>query len=651
MSVTFTSTSDNFGIIAIDAAVCDREFITAFEQAVQAAVASSVEAIIITTTDDDLPAAFDPELLLSDAMFACSARFTRSLRTLEMCNRPLVAALPGKAQGAGLEIALAAHARVALQHATIGFPEIALGLLPAHGAMQRLARMLGIEQALTQLSSGKVLTAKDANLCAAIVATRAELLPRARTLASTLRGDARQPWDRSDFCWPQVAPNDFALTKMWMATPSVIFKKTGGHYPVYETIAICIYEGVQLDMDSALANDQQHWRRLLRKAATRNIIKVQAITRPKLLQQARAKPTQEVQTVGIVGTGMMGAGIALVSARAGCRVQVLDRNAELAAAAIRRAESYLQRQQQQQKISTTQAKAMLARISSTTDHKTFADCDLVIEAVYEDRKVKQEIIARIAPLLRDDAVFASNTSTLPITSLAAYSTRPQNFIGLHFFSPVEKMQLVEIIKGAETAQPVIDLCFAYVAKLAKVPILVNDARSFYTSRVFMTYLCEGMALLREGQPAVSIEHAGRKAGMPVAPLALTDEISLSLVQQIFMQAQRDGAPVPAAAQEVIDLMLEKHDRSGRKSGRGFYDYHEKGKQLWPQLHKLFTAAAQPLSLEKMARRLLDVQADEAARCLDEGVVQNADDANIGSILGWGFPLAYGGVLQYREDHR
>ena len=649
-NVSFT-TADNFGLISIVSPQCNAKFVAAFEQAVQAAVASDVSAVIVTVTGTNFPAAFDVELLLSEGereseAFSLSERFARSLRTLEMLDRPLLATLSQDVQGLGLEILLAAHARVALPDVRVGFPAINLGLFPAHGALQRLSRLVGIEAAMMFGDT----SAKQSGLCAAFVATQDELMPCAKTLAAQLGESARQPWDRREFRWPSASPDDFSITKMWMATSAMIFKKTGGHYPVYDTIASCIYEGTRLDFDSAVANDLYHWQRLLRHAATRNIIKLQGIVRPQIMQRARAKQTPAAQTVGVIGAGMMGAGIAVVSALAGCRVLVLDRDAEHAAAARRRAESYLHRQLERNKITAAQAQEVLARLSCTTEHESFADCDLVIEAVYEDRAIKKDMIARIEPQLSDQALFASNTSTLPITSLASYSTRPQNFIGLHFFSPVEKMQLVEIIKGKETTQAAIDFAFAYVAKLQKVPILVNDARSFYTSRVFMTYLCEGMALLREGQAAAMIEQAGRSAGMPVAPLALTDEISLSLVQQIFTQTQRDGAEVPAAAQEVITVMLEQHDRSGRKSGRGFYDYHDKGKQLWSGVRELFTPATQPLSVEMMAQRMLNVQANEAQRCLDEGVVQNADDANIGSVLGWGFPLFYGGVLQYHQDH-
>lgn len=644
-TVNFT-TSDDVGLISVDSPLFNATFVANFEQAVQEAVASGTRAVIITVTGKNYPAAFDVELLLSDDVFSLSKRFARSLRMLEMLDRPLLATLSQDVKGLGLEILLAAHARVALPEVRVDFPEINFGLFPAHGALQRLSRLVGIEAALMFRDT----TAKQSGLCAAFVTTQDELLPRAKQLAIQLGENAHQPWDRREFKWPQASPDDFAITKMWMATSAMIFKKTGGHYPVYDTIASCIYEGTRLDFDSAVANDLSHWQRLLRNAATRNIIKLQGIVRPQIMQRAMTKQTPAAQTVGVIGAGMMGSGIALVSALAGCRVIVLDRNTELANTAQRRAENYLQRQQERQKITTAQAQEVLARLTCTTEDQSFAKCDLVIEAVFEDRAIKKEMIERIEPQLSDTAVFASNTSTLPITSLAAYSTRPQNFIGLHFFSPVEKMQLVEIIKGKETSQETIDFSFAYVAKLQKVPILVNDARSFYTSRVFMTYLCEGLALLREGQDAVMIEQAGRSAGMPVAPLALTDEISLSLVQQIFAQTQRDGAKVPAAAQEVISKMLEKHDRSGRKSGRGFYDYHDKGKQLWSGVRELFSPTTQPLAVATMAQRMLKVQAEEAQRCLDEGVVQNVDDANIGSVLGWGFPLFYGGVLQYHQDH-
>ena len=397
-----------------------------------------------------------------------------------------------------------------------------------------------------------------------------------------------------------------------------------------------------LHIDSAINNDQEWWQRLLSLPATKNIVKVLGVEKGKLAAQARAQKTaRPMQTIGVIGAGMMGAGIATVSALAGFKVVVKDTSLTKADAALDRARAYLERKQ----LPSTDT---LARITTTDEPAVLQNCDLVIEAIFENRDLKKTVIAEVEPFLHPEAVFASNTSTLPITSLATYATRPASFIGLHFFSPVEKMQLVEIIKGNKTSQDAIDFCFAYVSRLRKIPILVNDARSFYTSRVFMTYLIEGLTLVYEGQDPVLVEKAGRRAGMPVAPLALIDEISLELVQQIFTQTVKDGDEVSPAAQAVIVKMLAEHERAGKKTSKGFYDYSHHKKMLWPGVRELFPRQKQ-LSLNEMSRRLLAVQTAEATRCLQEGIIRSAEDANVGSVLGWGFPAFLGGVLGSRQE--
>ena len=337
---------------------------------------------------------------------------------------------------------------------------------------------------------------------------------------------------------------------------------------------------------------------------------------------------------------MMGAGIAVVSAVAGLRVIVHDNKKRSAQQLIARARKYIGRRyddQQQQEI--------FARLEVVDDLEAFGDCQLVVEAVFEDRQLKKEIIERCDKIISDQAIFASNTSTLPITSLASYSCLPERVCGLHFFSPVEKMPLVEIIRAKQSSQRTIDSCLAYVAKVAKTPIVVNDGRGFYTSRVFMTYLSEGLTMLAEGHDPLVIERAGRLAGMPVAPLALIDEITLTLVAQIFRQTIADGGPVAEGVQRIIETMIA-NGRSGRKGGQGFYDYPIK--RLWSGLKQLFPTTTQS-SLPTLAERLLKVQTDEALRCRQENIVTSDRDADVGSVLGWGFPAHLGGVITFGQS--
>ena len=639
-----TYNRDYLDVININYPIADQDFFSAFDTAVQRAIDSRYEAIVIC---GQFPCALSPTLLLEDErLFELSRGFAQRLRKLEMsfADKPLVIIASGDLIDIGVELFLAGCHRIWITETgnKLAFPAIKnLGIFPAHGTLQRLSRLLGIEQALQLLAGGKGLSPQESQqsgLSHHLCPDDESGWKKCRELLAS-RSKQCQPWDRSGFQWPHP-PSSIEISKTWMVTPAMIFKKTQGHYPVFDIIASCIYEGSRLDFDSAIANDQSWWRYALKLPATRNILRVLGIDKRQLDQQAQTVEAEELEQIGVIGAGMMGAGIAVVSAVAGLRVIVHDNQKRSAQQLIARARKYIGRRyddQQQQEI--------FARLEVVDDLEAFNDCQLVVEAVFEDRQLKKEIIERCDKIISDQAIFASNTSTLPITSLASYSCLPERVCGLHFFSPVEKMPLVEIIRAKQSSQRTIDSCLAYVAKVAKTPIVVNDGRGFYTSRVFMTYLSEGLTMLAEGHDPLVIERAGRLAGMPVAPLALIDEITLTLVAQIFRQTIADGGPVAEGVQRMIETMIA-NGRSGRKGGQGFYDYPIK--RLWSGIKQLFPTTTQS-SLPTLAERLLKVQTDEALRCRQENIVTSDRDADVGSVLGWGFPAHLGGVITFGQS--
>ena len=634
---------DDTDVITIHYPIVDENFFLTFTKALQVAEYTHCRALVIC---GQLPQVLSPTMLLeNEKLFELSQGWARQLRKLEMsfAKKPLVVIANGNLGDVGVELFLAGCYRIWIADADnrLAFPSIKnLGIFPAHGTLQRLARLLGVEQALQLLLAGgsKGLSPVDSQqlgISHHLATDEQSSWEKCQELLDD-KPEQCQPWDQSGFQWPRH-PSSIEISKTWMVTPAMIFKKTHGHYPVFDIIASCIYEGSRLDFDSAIANDQSWWRYALKLPATRNILRSLGVYKQQIDQQAQTIDCQAPKLIGVIGAGMMGAGIAAVSAVAGLRVMVYDNDKQRTQQLLARTEKFIARNydsQQQQEI--------VARLELVDELEAFGDCQLVIEAVFEDRQLKKEIIERCDQILNAKAIIASNTSTLPITSLADYSRSPQRVCGLHFFSPVEKMPLVEIIRGQQTNDQTIDTCIAYVAQLAKTPIVVNDGRGFYTSRVFMTYLIEGVTMLAEGYDPLAIERAGRLAGMPVAPLALIDEISLTLVAQIFRQTVADGVQVADSARRVIDTMIDK-GRSGRKDGQGFYDYQTAKKPLWSGLKQLF-ATTNHSSLATLGERLLKAQTDEAQRCRQENIVTSDRDADVGSILGWGFPAHLGGVI-------
>jgi 3-hydroxyacyl-CoA dehydrogenase/enoyl-CoA hydratase/3-hydroxybutyryl-CoA epimerase len=581
-----------------------------------------------------------------------------ALRKLELSGRPVVAAINGAALGGGWEICLAAHWRICIDDPKIelGCPE-SLGLLPGAGGVTKTVRLLGLQAALPMLVEGKLMRPAEAlklKLVDELVADRAALMARARAWIAA-NPEPKQAWDRKDYEIPGGGARAPGAGMMLAVAPAVLTQKTRGLYPAPEAILSCAVEGTLTDFDSAMRNESRYLAKLMTGQVARNMItafffNLNAIksgaSRPKKV------PKWQATRVGILGAGMMGAGIAW--ANASRRIPCVLKDVTLEQATIGKAYSakLLEKRIKQGRTDAAGASQTLDLIKPTASADGLAGCDLIIEAVFENRELKAQVTKEAEPKLAADGIFASNTSTLPITGLARASHRPDHFVGLHFFSPVDKMQLVEIIVGKATSDATLARAFDYVQQIGKTPIVVNDSRGFFTSRVFGTWVSEGQAMLLEGIPAPVIENAARQAGMPVGPLAIADEVSMKLSQMVRKQAMADLAaegkaykPHPAFA--LVDCMVDEFKRPGRAGDGGFYEYPAGGEKfLWPELKRRFEKQGAAWDMQELKDRILYIQAIESARCLEEGVLRNVADANIGSIFGIGFPAWAGGALQY-----
>jgi 3-hydroxyacyl-CoA dehydrogenase / enoyl-CoA hydratase / 3-hydroxybutyryl-CoA epimerase len=587
-------------------------------------------------------------------LYARTPGLSRFLRRLETCGKPSAAAITGLALGGGLELALACHYRVLADDpsAVVGLPEVKVGLLPGAGGTQRLPRLIGVEKALPLMLEGRSVSPREA-LALGIVhelAPAADLLSRARAWLAA-GPEPLQPWDRKGFTVPGGASLlDPRTVGLFTGAVAGVTRATLGNYPAPAAILASAYEGLQLPMDRGLAIERQYFAGLASGPVALNLVRTMFINKgkaDKLARRPSGVAAREVTRLGVLGAGMMGAGLAYAGARAGIAVAVLDTSPELAARSLDYASRVLAREQKSGRISEERSREVLGRIRPTTDFADLAGAEFVIEAVFEDRGIKAEVTARAEAVLDADAVFASNTSTLPISGLAEASARPGNFIGMHFFSPVERMPLVEIIRGRKTEDVALARALDLAKRLGKTPIVVNDSRGFFTSRVFATYCYEGQVLLSEGVTPALIENAGRFAGMPVGPLAVMDEVSLELQYKVVQQTRSDlgTAFEYPVSWNVLRRFVEDLKRTGRKAGAGFYEYPPEGRKfLWPGLAAEFPPASVQPSLEDVKRRLLYIQALEAARCLEEGVLTHPADGDLGSILGWGFPSWTGGVL-------
>ena len=645
--------------------------LTTFVEACRMALAdSSVRGLLVCSAKKDFIAGGDLGELaaVNDAavFHAAIGDWQKFLRALELGGKPVAAALNGSALGGGMELALAFHYRVAADNpkARFGFPEVTLGLLPGAGGTQRLPRLIGMQAAAPLLMEGKRIAAGEAlkiGMIHAVVPMGEERQAARKWLLDTIASGEKplQPWDRKGFKIPGGGPGTPHGMQMLMAANAMLREKTFDNYPAPKHILSCIYEGLASDFDTGLAIEARYFTNLALSPVAKNMIRSlffgmqdanKLASRPASLTNPVVQ--QEYTKVGMLGAGMMGAGIAMSTAAAGIAVVLLDTTQEAAEKGKAHAAKQWGKQVARGRLTQEAMDALLARIHPTADYADLTGCELVIEAVFEQREIKVAVTQQAEAVIPADAIFASNTSTLPITGLATASSRPASFIGLHFFSPAEKMPLVEIIVGKATSDATLARSMDYVRAIGKTPIVVNDSRGFYTSRVFGTYVSEGMALLEEGVPPALIDKAGLIAGMPVGPLALADEISLELVYKIGQQTRADlgSAYVERAADRVAAKMVVEFGRLGRKSHAGFYDYLADGqKRLWPGLAEQFPAkvgadGTAMISLEEIIERLILVQSVETARCLEEKVLRAPIDADVGAILGWGYPAFRGGPV-------
>jgi 3-hydroxyacyl-CoA dehydrogenase / enoyl-CoA hydratase / 3-hydroxybutyryl-CoA epimerase len=643
--------------------VIDLEFITHFEKVI-AKVESlkSLKGLVLLSNHDEFIAGGDLAMLRDvsnlDECRELTIRLHQVLRKIETLGRPVVACLNGTTLGGGFEVTLACHHRVALSSKKykLGLPEVAFGLLPGAGGTQRLPRMIGIQSSLAYLIQGKTVFPEKAledGLVDALAPTVDELIKLAENFI-TENPEATNPWDKKKF---KIPGGEVQSKSGYMVIPSataIMSAKTFGNYLAPKNILSCVYEGLQVPIDRALEIETSYFSELVLNPSTKKMIRTlfysineckKGIHRPKDVEK------KEIKKVGILGAGMMGAGIAYASAKAGIAVVLKDLSQDIVEKGKAYSATILDKEIKNKRSTLEKKEALLELIQTTTDVNDLKDCDLIIEAVIEDRKIKSIVTKETELVISENAVFASNTSTLPITSLAKESSRPDNFIGLHFFSPADKMPLVEVILGEQSSNESLALCLDYISKINKTPIVVNDGRGFYTSRVFTTYVIEGIKLLHDGVSPALIENAGKQAGMPVGPLAVADEVSIDLIHHILQQTVSDLGieSIDQQAYKTVSLFVNQLGRLGRKSGKGFYEYPEQGKKiLSPELSSHFKISETQPSIEDVKNRLLYIQSLESLKCLKEKVLTTARDGDVGSIIGFGFPAWTGGVFSFIE---
>jgi 3-hydroxyacyl-CoA dehydrogenase / enoyl-CoA hydratase / 3-hydroxybutyryl-CoA epimerase len=658
--------ADGFATLTLDNAdesmnlVSDAFIAEMMEATAQIAADESIKGVILTSGKPAFMAGADLKLLVQgyDTMtlksaFAFSQKASAMHRAMETSGKPWVAVMNGLALGGGFELALACHYRILADDpkAVVGLPEVNVGLLPGSGGTQRLIRIAGIKTGTELLLSGRAVKGAEALALGIVdaVVPASEMDAAARAWLATTP-DPVKPWDVKGYALPEqrglIIPEYSG--QMMMASGSVA--KSGYNLPAPIAILSCIYEGAILPFDKALAVESKYFAKLLTSPVSRNIIRTTFLSKG-AAERGAGRPKDiaktEFKKIGVLGAGMMGAGIALVSAQVGVDVVLIDRDVESATKGKAYSETVLGKKISRGTMTQDKADAILARITPTNDFALLEGCDLIIEAVFEDIDIKAETTRKAEAIIPATTVYASNTSTLPISTLAEASARPDQFIGLHFFSPVDRMGLVEIIKGAKTSPATLAVALDFVAKLRKTPIVVNDSRGFYTSRVFQTLIHEGGAMLEEGVPPAVIENAAKAVGMPVGPLALLDELTFDLPLKIVEQAiEQEGSKYIVPAGVSAMKKMKAQGRSGRKIGGGFYDYPaEGGKKLWNGLADIFPVSAD-YDVEELKQRFLYAQAIETARCREENVIETSEDGDLGSVYGWGFPSWTGGTLSY-----
>ena len=588
------------------------------------------------------------------AAFESSYTMNKMLRGMETCGKPIACALEGLALGGGLEIALATHYRVAADNpkSQFGLPESKVGLLPGAGGTQRLPRLIGVQNAAMMILQGEPKKPAEAKALGIVH----ELVAPGETLAAAkkwLKGtpDAVQPWDKKGF---RVKDGPYAPGggMAFVGGNAVLMKQSYGNYPAQKHIMSCLYEGIQVPMDAALRIESRYFVKTLQTPQARAMIRSLFLSMQELSKggnRPAGHDKYDVKKVSVLGAGFMGAGVAYVQAMAGVETVLIDTTIEGAEKGKAYSRKLLDKRVSRGQMTQEKADATLALIKPSTNYDDLKGSDLVIEAVFENREIKAEVTKKAEAQIAATAVFGSNTSTLPITGLSEASVRPKNFIGVHFFSPVDKMGLVELIRGKDTSEETVAKAIDYVLTIKKTPIVVNDSRGFYTSRIVGTFIGEGLAMLAEGIKPAIIENIGKMAGMPVGPLSLNDEVALDLSWKIREQTKKDlGSAYKASPVDpIIEKMVVELQRFGRKNGKGFYDYPAEGKKkLWPGITDLVLtkiAECPPALKAELIKRTLYIQAIETARCFEEGILTTARDADIGSILGWGFAPYTGGT--------
>ncbi len=590
-------------------------------------------------------------------LFDLVGKMNGLFRKIETNGKPWVSAINGTCMGGALELSLACHGRVAsnAKSVKLALPEVKVGIFPGAGGTQRVSRLTDAQSALQMMTTGQSLTASRAkamNLVHQVVEPD-QLIPAAKQMIKDgLKPVA--PWDEKGFKAPGGGIWTPAAAQLWPAAPAILRRESAGNYPAALAILKCVYEGLQLPFDTALKVEQRYFTEILRSKEAFGMIRSLFISMQELGKGARrpaGQPKSDLKHVGIVGAGFMGASIAYVTAVSGLDVTLIDRDDEAAAKGKATCEGLVKDSVGKGRMTQEEGAAILARITPSSDYSSLKTANLVIEAVFEDRDVKKGVIEAVEAVLPEGAIFASNTSTLPITGLAQNSQRPSDFIGIHFFSPVEKMMLTEVILGKDTGDKALAVALDYVARIKKTPIVVNDTRGFFVNRCVLRYMAESYDMLIEGVPPAMIENAAKFAGMPVGPLALNDEVAIDLSYKILKATVADlgDKAVDGRHMELVKKMVEGEGRFGRKNAKGFYDYPAKPakKSLWPGLKDMYAQKKpEDVDMEVLKQRFLVTIALEAARTVEEGIVTDPREADVGSILGFGFAPYTGGALSY-----
>jgi len=570
--------------------------------------------------------------------------------------KPVACALNGLALGGGLELALACHYRVCADNPKLqlGLPEVQVGLLPGGGGTQRLPRLAGLQAAGMAIMMGQPMNPQAA-LAQKIVD---EVVPADEVIAKAkawvkANPKASAPWDKKGWKFPGGAGSmDPRAVPLYLGSSAMALKQSKGNYEAVKAILSCLYEGSMLPIDTALRVESKYFTKLLSGPQSKNMIRTLFVNKQaadKGAARPKDVPASDLKTVGVLGAGLMGSGITHVTAKGGMNVIVLDRNMEEAQKAIDYSQKIVDKGVKRGKMTQEKADAFMARITPTDNYDDLKNVDLIIEAVFERPDVKADVIKKTEAVIGKDIVFASNTSTLPITGLAKNSERPDQFIGMHFFSPVEKMPLLEIIPGDETGDKALAVALDYNAKIRKTPIVVKDVRGFYTNRVFPPYANEAMMMVAEGVKPALIENAAVAMGMPIGPLAIVDETTLQLGYDIMTSTKEEmgDAYVSSGTEDLMELMVKKIDRRGRRFGGGFYECSDDGsKKLWPGLSEHFPLAEEQPDVEEVKQRLMYIQLIATAQCFHEGVVSDPQSADLGAIFGWGFAPWTGGPMSH-----